>query len=165
MNFSAFIMLISLLFKSSPAVTPTPVPTKVPELSPTPIVTVQPTATPTPVPPPTPTQTPQKTSSIMEKINSYRASFGLSPVTEDPQTCAYAQLRANELVNKFNHAGTDYPYAYSEVTENIAMTTNPQEVVDLWINSPTHAENMRKNTPYVCVRNNGPYYAYEGWRP
>ena len=113
-----------------------------------------------------PTPTVKPTITILQQINAYRASHGLSPVSEDPQTCAYAQLRANELVSRFDHNGSPYPYNnYSLVTENIAMTTNPSEVVSLWINSPGHAENMRKDTPYVCVRNSGPYYAYEGWRP
>lgn len=156
------------------AESPTPVPTVKPTTTPQPTTnstsTPQPTtaavATSTPNPTISPTRKPASSSSIMDKINAYRASHGLSAVQEDPNTCAYAQLRANELVNHFDHNGTDYPYSnYSLVTENIAMTTNPSEVVDLWINSPGHAENMRKDTPYVCVRNNGPYYAYEGWRP
>lgn len=101
----------------------------------------------------------------MDKINAYRATRGLSPVQEHPDVCAYAELRAKELVKSFSHNGTSHPYKYSLVTENIAMTTNPSEVFDLWKNSPGHAENMRKDTPYVCVRSSGDYYAYEGWRP
>jgi uncharacterized protein YkwD len=152
---------------------PTAIPTATPTMTPTPTASTTPTPQPTPVrttvpfvvtPTPTPTAKPSLTH--IQQINVYRASYGLSPVSEDPQTCAYATLRAAELVRNFSHNGTPYPYdAYSLVTENIAMTTNPAEVVSLWINSPGHAENMRKDTPYVCVRNNGPYYAYEGWKP
>ncbi len=35
----------------------------------------------------------------------------------------------------------------------------------MWINSPGHAANMEKDTPYVCVVVNGKYFAYEGWKP
>ena len=137
-----------------------------------PVQTTIPTATPT-IESPTqeshtliPSPSARPTSLLMDEINAYRVALGLAPVIEDPQTCAYALLRAQELVNHFDHNGTTYPYAkYSIVTENIAMTSNQSEVVKMWTNSPTHAENMQKDTPYVCVRNNGVYYAYEGWKP
>lgn len=110
---------------------------------------------------------------ILDKINAYRATQGLSPASEESSVCNFASVRAGEIATEFNHSGfrsriegKALPYtSYSEVTENIAMTSNPDEVVTMWINSPTHAENMRKNTPYICVRSSGNYYAFEGWRP
>jgi uncharacterized protein YkwD len=112
-------------------------------------------------------------SFLIDKVNDYRRSQGLSEVKSDPNTCAFAKTRAEEIVDNFNHDGFTnridshtLPYSdYSEVTENIAMTSDYTEVVDLWINSPGHAANMRKNTPFVCIEKSGNYYAYEGWRP
>lgn len=165
---------------------------------PTPIITQAPNAgtsatlTPTPTKPPTlistrtslptATLTPQLTRTtamdptetmLMQGINQYRASQGLGPVANDPHTCSFAQTRANEIGNGFNHDGFNnrvsnktLPYpSYHQVTENIAETQDPNQVVTLWVNSPGHAENMRQDTPYVCVKWSGNFYAYEGWRP
>ena len=109
----------------------------------------------------------------MGKINEYRASVGLPSVKTDKYTCEFAVTRAAEIVNNFNHDGFQnrvnsktLPYpSFSSVTENIAMTSNYKDVVNMWINSSGHAANMRKDTPYVCVEKIGNYYAYEGWRP
>ena len=109
----------------------------------------------------------------MTKINEYRKSQGLSEVKTDQYTCDFAKTRAGEIATSFNHDGfrsrinnKSLPYpSYSQVTENIAMTSNYQDVVNMWISFSGHAENMRKDTPYVCVERNDNYYAYEGWRP
>ena len=169
--------------------TKTPTPTKALILTNTPTKT--PTRTPSPTKKPTSTPTPTRRSStptptlsqststdsvktyIMNEINEYRKSRGLSEVKTDSYTCNFAKTRAAEIVNGFNHDGfrdridnKTLPYpSYSSVTENLAMTSNYQEVVDMWINSSGHAENMRRDTPYVCVERNGNYYAYEGWKP
>ena len=91
----------------------------------------------------------------------------------DPYTCAFAGTRAQEISVEFNHDGfservasktVPYP-GYSYINENIARTSDYRRVVDMWIASSGHAQNMRANTPYVCVAQYGTYYAYEGWRP
>lgn len=108
----------------------------------------------------------------MNAINSYRSSQGLAKVSQDPLTCSFAATRAKEIASNFNHDGftnrinshaLPYP-SYHEITENIVMTSDYKEVVSIWINSPGHAENMRKDTPFVCVAKYGNYYAYEGLR-
>ena len=114
----------------------------------------------------------QRNSLFLAEVNTYRASQGLPSVQSHPEVCAFAKKRAEEIVTNFNHDGFSkrtkdktLPYTrWSNVTENIAMTTNPEEVVTLWINSPGHAENMRADTPYVCIAQSGNYYAYEGMR-
>lgn len=153
-----------------------------------------PTSTPKPTSSPTPTQSIQSNTQketedtspviqakvitdvqqyIMNAINDYRKSQGLSSVKTDTYTCDFAKVRAKEIESDFNHDGfkdrinsKTLPYpTYSAVTENLAQTSDYKKVVNLWINSSGHAENMRKDTPYVCVEQNGTYYAYEGWRP
>lgn len=164
--------------KSTPALVPTPTP------SPTPTPTAKPTAMPvkaaslvkvpvvTPKPAPVVVNT-GPIDSFLEQINNYRRSQGLSSVRSDPNTCNFAQTRAQEIVNGFNHDGFNnrissksLPYSsYTKVTENLATTINPGDVVNMWINSPGHATNLRADTPYACVRNSGNYYAYESWKP
>lgn len=160
--------------------TPTSTPTASTRTQRTPTPTKKTSATPTPTKKPTATPTSgasdsadEKKTYIMHAINTYRKSKGLSPVQTDPYTCSFAKIRAQEITRGFNHDGfssriknSSLPYpSYSQVTENIAMTSDYKKVVSMWINSPGHAENMRRNTPYVCVESSGNYYAYEGWRP
>ncbi|PIP74708.1 MAG: hypothetical protein CO135_02580 [Candidatus Levybacteria bacterium CG_4_9_14_3_um_filter_35_16] len=112
-------------------------------------------------------------SFILDKINAYRASKGLFAVSSNSETCSFAKTRAEEIASNFNHDGftqrinsKSLPYSsYSHVTENIAMNSNYMDVVDIWINSGPHAENMRADTPFICVMQNGNYFAYEGWKP
>ena len=109
---------------------------------------------------------------IMGEINAYRRQNGLSNVSTDKYTCGFAKVRAQEIATRFNHDGfrsridnKTLPYPdYKLVTENLASTDDYRKVVRLWVNSNGHAENMRKDTPYVCVAKNGKYYAYEGLR-
>lgn len=140
--------------------------------------TQTPTLTPTLTP--TPTQAIKKVTTVTQatenvniseylltKVNEYRRSLGLSEVSSNSNTCNFAKKRAQELNNNFNHDGfKNLPYpSYSKVVENIAMTSNFANVVNQWINSPGHAENMRADTPFVCIENFGDFYAYEGWKP
>jgi len=141
--------------------------------------TVTPTLTPMPTHSPNPAglifsvSLSNQQTLIMNEVNQYRKSQGLYPVISDKNTCAFASTRAQEITTGFNHNGFNdrvsvhtLPYpSYHEVTENLAEAPSYQEVVNLWINSPGHAENMRRDTPYVCVESSGNFYAYEGWRP
>lgn len=134
---------------------------------------VLPSPTPTSLPIQQPVQLSEVSAYILNGVNEYRASFGLSPVQASAETCAFAALRAQEITNGFNHNGFydrvnnhTIPYIqWAHATENIAEAPNYKEIVSLWANSPDHAANMRDNTPYVCIMQSGPYYAYEGMRP
>ncbi len=159
---------------TSVSLTPTLTPTPTKNNTPTPTVISPKNDKPTPTATkPSDTQTNQVQIYIMKEINKYRASKGLSEVVTDPYTCKFAKVRAKEISTDFSHDGFSnrirnktLPYpSYSRITENLAMTSNYKNVVSMWINSPGHAENMRQDTPYVCVEAYGNYYAYEGWRP
>lgn len=107
------------------------------------------------------------------KRSDYRSSKGLSNVVADKYTCDFAATRAKEIVDAFNHDGfrsrvdsKSLPYkSYRSVTENIAFTPDYKKVVDMWIGSSGHAENMRKDTPFVCVAQQNNYFVYEGRKP
>lgn len=152
----------------TPSLKPTVVPTQVPVPTPVPVVTSKPSPT------VIPTQAPQPSSSLfLDQINNYRHSQGLTAVQSDSNTCNFAKIRAQEIANNFNHDGFNnrissktLPYpSYTKVIENIAMTSNSGDVVNMWINSPGHAANMRADTPYACVQSSGNFYAYGGWKP
>jgi len=160
---------INALLSKKPRVhitTPTPTPTLIVIHAPT--ITIK--ASPTPL-----ASTPQTdvTRYIMQEINKYRTSAGLSQVQTNSETCNFAKIRAKEISTKFNHDGFNeriknhtLPYAtWSKITENLAMTSNYKNVIGMWINSAGHAANMRADTPFVCVAQYGNFYAYEGMKP
>lgn len=130
------------------------------------------TAQPTPTSAPKSVATGSVSSFLLAKVNEYRASRGLSDVSSNSQVCDFAAVRAAEIMSDFSHSGftnrinaKTIPYSYHEITENIAMNSDYTQIVNMWINSPGHAENMRKDTPIVCIMQNGNYFAYEGMRP
>ncbi len=147
----------------------------------TPISSPTPSSTASPVPTKTSIQSPSQSLSdensiqsyLLKEVNKYRSSKGLASVSMNTQVCDFAKTRAGEIASNFNHDGFSrkiesktLPYSsYSEVTENIAMTSSSTDVVSIWINSSGHRANMEKDTPYVCIEKNGDYYAYEGWKP
>lgn len=152
-------------------ITPTVLPTKRVATA-TPVIT-QTVITPTKTTTITPVASDDAMTFIMNELNKYRASKGLSAVQTSAETCGFASVRAAEIVSNFSHDGfqsridrKSLPYkSWTKVTENIAMTSNYMDVVKMWENSPGHAENMRADTPYVCVRQSGKYFAYEGMKP
>lgn len=168
----------TLTITPTPKLTAAPTPTAKPKqvLG----ATTKPTATPTTKPKPTaaPTTIPSVSLSavsdyLLKEVNKYRENRGLPAVSATAEVCAFAATRASEIAKHFTHEGFNtrvknktLPYAnWTRATENIAETPNYKDVVSLWINSPEHAANMRDNTPYVCVAQNGNSYAYEGMRP
>lgn len=112
------------------------------------------------------------TNGLLAQINAYRVEFGLGKVIENETVCAFARLRVREVAENFSHQGFQnriaagtLPYpSFSRVTENLAKTGRSENVVPMWIDSSGHAENMRADTPYVCVARFGEYYVYEGWK-
>lgn len=150
----------------SPSLRPTsaPSPTLVPSVTGKPVSTSL---------PPSPQTSLGETSNLLSEVNAFRAQNGLSPVSANNETCSFAAIRASEISSNFNHDGfrnrldtKTLPYpSYSQVVENIAMNSNPLEVVKKWIESSGHAENMKKDTPFACIAQNGNYFVYEGWKP
>lgn len=165
---------------SKPTIAPTSLPKPTLKLTQIPTPTTKPLLVATSIPTPTVSvvsamvvETPAAPNSFMKQINDYRASNGLSAVSTNSETCSFASIRAGEIASDFSHSGftsrinnksLPYPF-YHEVAENIAMNSDPSQIVAMWINSPGHAENMRKDTPFVCVAQSGNYFAYEGWHP
>ena len=146
--------------------TPTPTLTPTLTITPTPTKSLKPTIIQAPTIVPTTTNNSIR-DNLLAKVNEYRKSLGLSEVRSNSNTCEFAKKRAQEIMGSFNHDGfKNLPYStYSKVTENIAMNSNYAEVVNQWIASPGHAENMRADTPFVCIENSGNYYALDGWKP
>lgn len=166
--------------------TPSPTPTPSPSLAPSPTHAQAPTTSPKGSPSSAIKAEPEEKKaevnvnasgdvplSIMQQINDFRASNGLPPFSTEGYTCGFANLRAGEVANDFSHSGfrgridgNSLPYpGFSGISENIAMNSDPGNVVQSWIDSPGHNENLRKSHAHACVGRNGSYYVFESWNP
>ncbi|MFF2480810.1 CAP domain-containing protein [Paenibacillus sp. NPDC058071] len=92
---------------------------------------------------------------VVNLVNQERAKGGLSPLTVDTLLTKVAQEKARDMdVNKyFSHTSPTYgsPFdmmkqfgvTYSYAGENIAAgQRTPQEVMNAWMNSPGHRQNI-----------------------
>src|SRR5258708_7765609 len=89
-----------LIRTTRPSHTPRPTKTPKPNSSSTPTPSANPTSTPS-------TQSQSIQDYLLNAVNDYRKSQGLSAVKSDPYTCGFAQTRANEIVTDFSHKGFD----------------------------------------------------------
>lgn len=129
-----------------------------------------PSSTPTPKPSPT---LEEQSLFILSEVNIYRADNGLVPLEQNMGTCAFAQDRADEIVEDWSHEGfyndsrrAGYYGVYDYSGENLAKVIDYKDVADAWMESPTHKEVMLSSRyTHGCVKMhmNGiiPYYVLE----
>lgn len=84
---------------------------------------------------------------VLSLVNKERAAVGLAPLKWDPELMDAAMERAGELVLLFSHTrpnsggcGTINPYLRGENAAEGAVS--PEDVVDSWMNSPGHRQNI-----------------------
>lgn len=111
-------------------------------------------------------------SEVVRIVNEERSKAGLSPLAENGELNEYAQLRSTELVNNFAHERPDGSSPLDHVMgmsgiytagENIAMGyTSPEAVMNGWMNSTGHRENiLRSGFTMIgvgCYKYNGSLY-------
>ena len=91
-----------------------------------------------------------------EETNRYRASVGVPEVMWSERLAMDAITRAQEIEKKFSHTrpnGTDWWTVDSEhmYGENLAQGFNTStSVVEAWINSPSHRENLEDKEFQTC---------------
>jgi len=94
-------------------------------------------------------------SQVVELTNQERANHGLEPLEIDPQLSEVAEAKSNDMAENgyFSHNSPTYgsPFDmmhsfgvdYQTAGENIARgQSTAQQVVDGWMNSPGHRENI-----------------------
>lgn len=92
---------------------------------------------------------------VLDLTNQFRSENGLPPLTLNSQLNAAAQEQSQDMAEQdfFNHIGLDgstpatraqdQGYSFSFIGENIAAGyQTPEEVVQGWIDSPGHRENL-----------------------
>lgn len=105
--------------------------------------------------------------SVVRQVNQERAARGLSALRVDPALTAAAQIRAQEIVQKFSHTrpdGTRWSTVSSAAYgENIAKgQRTADKVMAAWMTSSGHRANiLRANYGSIgvaCVKSGGVYY-------
>ena len=83
---------------------------------------------------------------VFRLVNKAREKEGVEPVVSDPTAMEYAQIRAEEISEKFSHVspdGTVMQYSHYTFAENIAMGgRTPEDAVNSWLNSSGHYATM-----------------------
>ena len=90
---------------------------------------------------------------VLELVNQERTKVGAAPLVMDKGMLNMARLRAEELIILYSHKRPDGTYCETalpngyknsvEFGENIAKgQKTPSEVVNSWMNSPGHRQNM-----------------------
>ena len=105
---------------------------------------------------------------ILDLVNAQRATAGLPGVTWNGTLADSAKIRSTEIVVKWSHTRPDGSAWYTagsqmEMGENLAFgQTSTQQVMDEWMASPGHAENILRSTftemGVSCYYCNGTYY-------
>ena len=101
-------------------------------------------------------------------VNEERVKAGLDPLTWDSNLETVANVRATEISEKFSHTrpnGRQWYTVNSKIQggENLAYGFNtPEDVVDAWMNSPTHRDNILydefEKVAISIYEENGTYY-------
>lgn len=91
--------------------------------------------------------------SVLTFVNRARLAAGVRPLMLNPYLCSRSDIRAGELATIFSHTrpdGTQFytvldrrKFHYMTAGENAAAgASSPQEVMDVWMNSPGHRQNI-----------------------
>lgn len=127
--------------------------------------TIYPTTSIIPKPTATPTPKPRKLDGgrLFNLVNQYRAKNGMSQLQWYLPLCDYARQRSQQISTDFSHEGylsdaeskvlyQQYCPECARTGENLAEGFISEEgVLQGWINSPTHKENLDYDWTYACA--------------
>lgn len=117
-------------------------------------------------------QTPEE-SEILNAVNAARTRRGLAPLHWDKALASAAQAHADLMVQQktLSHRypgepslatrGARHGALFSTIAENIAMDISPQHIVNQWLKSPPHLENIlnpKLDAAGVGLAKRGEYY-------
>lgn len=115
----------------------------------------------------TPSFAPTINSSILSsRVNSWRTEKGLNHLPEEESLCQYAEKRTIDIQTEWNHdifkkdscLNTNYVFC----GENLAKGYQTEEqVLQAWIASPTHYDNLIREWSAMCIKCKDGYCAQQ----
>lgn len=95
---------------------------------------------------------------ITNSINEYRQQNGLDELVVDQELCKLAETRLKDIQTDFSHdnfksEALNYFDEFYLIGENLAeYQTSVDQLVNQWVESPTHKQNILYNYDKTCVR-------------
>jgi len=100
-----------------------------------------------------PVQAADQQTILLKKINDVRVANGLNKLKLDKSLTAGAQIRAQESSVSFSHTRPDGTECFTVSDkangENLSYKYSVDEVVDKWMESPSHKENILYSTSTI----------------
>ena len=89
---------------------------------------------------------------VWKVVNQWRNDAGYDQYVESEELCKIAEARVKEIQVDFSHKGF-YNYNTNYIkSENIAKNfTNASFLINDWVNSPTHLDNLKKSYKHSCI--------------
>ena len=98
---------------------------------------------------------------LWQLIQDWRVKNNYQPYISDQQLCKLASIRLDELKTDFSHKGFYShlkDFSYQTIGENLANDqSSEQEVLDGWIASKEHLENLERDYTHSCIQTRGKY--------
>lgn len=102
---------------------------------------------------------------LWNEVNTWRREQGLSEYVENESLCNIASRRLEDIKKDWSH--NDFvPRVhengiYGEYGENLANDFDTEsKMLEAWLNSPSHRENLKKNYIYSCIATDGHYVVH-----
>jgi len=115
-------------------------------------------------------------SELFTLINEWRKENGYSEYQEHPFACLLAEERLPQVTKNWSHSGfldsvseiqTKFPETEDSVFgENLAQNSlNEKEILNKWLFSVPHRENLEYDAPYSCIATDGNYVVHIFYKP
>lgn len=106
-----------------------------------------------------PTRIPFSESRLWNLINDWQIKQGWKPYIEHQKLCEITEKRLIEVKNDWSHSQFKKHWTeidYLDLGENLAKDFSTEEqMLESWLNSPTHLANLTKYHTYSCLRCDG----------
>jgi uncharacterized protein YkwD len=95
-------------------------------------------------------------------IQDWRVRNNLKPYIKDQRLCEIASVRLKDIQTDWSHkkfiAKRFCGNSYCKIAENLAWAyVYPETLLDTWLNSLSHAANLKANYRYSCIVTNSDY--------
>jgi len=96
---------------------------------------------------------------LLRIVNAWREENNLAQYEKNDLLCEYANKRVDEIQKKWSHDGFIGTIKdFNQIAENLSKnTTNEENTLQMWLESPSHKRILEKNFIYSCLKCNNNY--------
>lgn len=92
---------------------------------------------------------------LFKTVNNWRRESGYAELQMSESLCNVARVRIKEIKVDFSHtrfSESIFPEEFVFFGENLSEQLSQEDVFGMWLNSPTHRENLERDFTHSCVR-------------